>query len=778
MDARGEQRRRHPWLARVFRLGRVPVETADSGTAETAVGRVDDPNARRPDGARSAELAAPPDADVQLVLAACDARLREHEAWSTPEGYPNSLALAVLDGIWAMIARYAITRGVVTRYVASRKRQGVDAYADGISDLLAEYDRCGGIEAFIEQIGTQNKVSTQPGAATKGEAVHLAALAFRDLGVETAQDFRDAQGTPFGETLEERWRSLPGQRSGISWRYLRMLLGLEDVKPDRMVTAFLRDALGREVSTSEAVVLVRAAAARLDVSERALDHEIWEYQSGRTGAHDPLTREDYLRDIAHAFLASAFAGLKEAGVIPTSRYQLDWFLQVGRDYDGGDVMGPEAEALESALKTLYPDRFDEPLRRQEPEFPGGYIHRFVEAAIVRCSRFDEYDPDGPEAVETVDELIAVLNADQATVYACRAMSNLSTVGADAVEIGEVTVFPEVERFGGMMRQAISFVPSGPGAFNHEDPRPYDPPHALLVASTKVERGKAAWKSESAAIAKLDRFVFLARLLKIGTQQSMWELAGASTMVSEATPRYRVFDGSGMPNMRMKRDVAMRPEDAPAFEALGRLVDEAVVHREGMVSTSFDLGADLFNRSFEPSTWAERMTDLATALEAALVGGDTSRWNITRKLRDRSSLLLATTDDLAGTISADVNTLYDLRSSLVHGSSISETELRRTLETVSTVPAGEMFGVILDFAVDRLRDLVRRAFLARLCLSRLPDPLWPLEGGVDVDRELANLETAREWRERWQQLLADLGVGEAAQRATPAVDPLDVNHEPS
>jgi hypothetical protein len=90
----------------------------------------------------------------------------------------------------------------------------------------------------------------------------------------------------------------------------------------------------------------------------------------------------------------------------------------------------------------------------------------------------------------------------------------------------------------------------------------------------------------------------------------------------------------------------------------------------------------------------------------------------------------------------------------------------------------MFGVILDFAVDRLRDLVRRAFLARLCLSRLPDPLWPLEGGVDVDRELANLETAREWRERWQQLLADLGVGEAAQRATPAVDPLDVNHEPS
>jgi hypothetical protein len=83
----------------------------------------------------------------------------------------------------------------------------------------------------------------------------------------------------------------------------------------------------------------------------------------------------------------------------------------------------------------------------------------------------------------------------------------------------------------------------------------------------------------------------------------------------------------------------------------------------------------------------------------------------------------------------------------------------------------MFGVILDFAVDRLRDIVRRAFLARLCLSRAPAPLWPLEGGIDVGAALADAATALHWRKQWQGLLQSVGAGEAAQQAPPAVDPL-------
>ena len=234
---------------------------------------------------------------------------------------------------------------------------------------------------------------------------------------------------------------------------------------------------------------------------------------------------------------------------------------------------------------------------------------------------------------------------------------------------------------------------------------------------------------------------------------------------------------GYAEHRMDRDLEIRPEDAAAFAALGALVDEADVNCVAMVSTSFDFAADLFNRSFEPSTWAERITDLATALEAALIGGDPDHWHVTRKLKERSPRLLSIGGDSAATIEADVKELYDLRSQLVHGSGISEAGLRTQLETISTVPAGEMFGVVLDFAVDRLRDLVRRAFLARLCLSREPNPRWPLAGGIDVDAAMDDpTTTGRNWREHWQQQLSDLGVREAAQQAVAAVDPLDVPPE--
>ena len=135
----------------------------------------------------------------------------------------------------------------------------------------------------------------------------------------------------------------------------------------------------------------------------------------------------------------------------------------------------------------------------------------------------------------------------------------------------------------------------------------------------------------------------------------------------------------------------------------------------MVSTSFDLAANLFNRSFEPSTWAERITDLATALEATLISGDPDR----RHSRNRSSdSILATDGDPAAAIEVDVNELYDLRSQLVHGASISEAGLRAQLETVSTVPAGEMFGVVSEFAVDRLHEH-RSQSLPCPALSRTP-----------------------------------------------------------
>jgi hypothetical protein len=106
-----------------------------------------------------------PDPDLDKVLTACKERLPAPTTWSAPPGYPDSLALAVLDAVWSIGIRYATTRGDVARYTMQRRFAGGDATHDNLTDLLALYDRLGGTDAFTATIGTMNRVSTQPGAA-------------------------------------------------------------------------------------------------------------------------------------------------------------------------------------------------------------------------------------------------------------------------------------------------------------------------------------------------------------------------------------------------------------------------------------------------------------------------------------------------------------------------------------------------------------------------------------------------------------------------------------
>ena len=153
---------------------------------------------------KAAGDASPSRADVDVVVAACRDQLRPVGSWTIPGGYPHSLGMAMLDAIWATGERYAITRGVLARYASSRRSQRADPFHDNVSDLLAEYERHGGVDGFIEEVGTRNRVSTQPGAELKGVVVYQAALAFSELGVDTAQRFIEAQGTPLGEALATR----------------------------------------------------------------------------------------------------------------------------------------------------------------------------------------------------------------------------------------------------------------------------------------------------------------------------------------------------------------------------------------------------------------------------------------------------------------------------------------------------------------------------------------------------------------------------------------------
>lgn len=184
----------------------------------------------------------------------------------------------------------------------------------------------------------------------------------------------------------------------------------------------------------------------------------------------------------------------------------------------------------------------------------------------------------------------------------------------------------------------------------------------------------------------------------------------------------------------------------------------------MVFTSFDVALRKFHGSYGIGGPLEHLVDLATALEATLASGDKDNAGLTLRLRNRAAALLATTNDPGPTIFADVGRLYGLRSTLVHGGQSKEAAFWRTIEQVSTVPAQEsrarLRGVDLDRAVDRMRDLVRRAILARVCLAGGSDPLWPFSGEVSVDALLTDDAVREKWRTYWQTQLREIGAGDA------------------
>ena len=418
----------------------------------------------------TADLPEPTDPDVAAVVRVCTERLNAPDQWKPFEGYPGSLALCVLDAIWSLNVRYPVTRGVIGRYRNARRWQG-NADEDGIPELLAVYAQVGGVAEFIRHVGTRNRVSTQPDAMSKGDAVFLAATALHDLGIDTAGQFRDADGTELADQAREAWTAIPGQRSGISWRYLRMLAGLPDVKPDRMVVRFVASALGVDVSavtSDRAVDLIQAAAEQLGVDQRALDHEIWEYQSGKRAGHDPVSEKELLAQVAESFIGAAFSALQEDHVIPTARTFP--YAHLARDYFGPDMAGPELEEFEAMLQTVYPNRFSDPLKRRHPEFPSFYTFPVLEAAITRCARTgdDAYETDTPGVQDSIRELIEVLDSTEYTMSCCRAMSHLTTANEKPVTLNDITIYPESSR-DELLERTRDLIPNAISAFNRDHP---------------------------------------------------------------------------------------------------------------------------------------------------------------------------------------------------------------------------------------------------------------------------------------------------------------------
>ncbi|MFF0408766.1 HEPN domain-containing protein [[Kitasatospora] papulosa] len=474
-----------------------------------------------------------------------------------------------------------------------------------------------------------------------------------------------------------------------------------------------------------------------------------------------------LEDTGRAFLGAAWDRLLKERVVPPPDFHP--YPQVGLDYFGGSVSSlAEYRALEEAIIASHP-RFDTGRPLVEREFPAGLIFSFLETFIARLARERvEFSLGGPAAEQSLRDLVQAVHADECEVACCRIVSHMTTTDSQPVEFAGVRVEPVISEAADhdrLLLRIISAVIAGASSAYGRD-RPYDfaPPESVVIARAS---GSKPFDLAKPLSQRIERFMLLVQLLQPGTSESMAEVQGETHTVRQFKPTVLRFRGAGpglgSPTARATRVITLGPDDVVRVDGLGRLLDAAEQPRNGMIFTSFGMALQKFQLSFHAYGWSEQVVDLATAFEAALSGKEKD--DVTLRLKTRASTLLSTDLDPAEHIFKDVGVIYGLRSTLVHGGAMSEKSLLKEVRKISTVPAGLPDRKAVAHVVERLRDLVRRSLLARICLATGDTPLWPLGADTGVDAAMVDDFRRKSLREAWRGTLSGIDAVASANASS-------------
>lgn len=217
-------------------------------------------------------------ADIERLRAACERDLGDPAGWPTPVGYPDSLALCIIDAIYAPGARHLTVDSIVERYRSYRAGQGGDADTDGAPELLANVEALGGPEQWAAQIGNRRPTSTRKDAPLRSVALTETAQAFVALGIRTTEDLRVIAADPeMAREAKRAWCAVPGQRSGFTWRFLLMLAELPGTDPT--VAGYVAREVGDDAADTAGLLAAVAAAAGWHAD--ALHQAIWRFEARR-----------------------------------------------------------------------------------------------------------------------------------------------------------------------------------------------------------------------------------------------------------------------------------------------------------------------------------------------------------------------------------------------------------------------------------------------------------------------------------------------------------------
>ena len=232
--------------------------------------------------------------EVELIISRIcevlklESKERDQSKEDDEEPY-NALALCVIDAVYSMGVRYESTERTVSTFcnwrnrnqkqLLSQREYGIGDFLQDLAPYENQWDR------LAEEVFDNRQRTSSRSGILKAEAVYRFARALAAHEIDTRADATDLERMQAAETVI---KTIPGQGSGISFKYFCMLAGDENfVKPDRMVRRFVAEALNvPDVEPKRAAELLIEAAHALrekipNLTATRLDYEIWVYQRTR-----------------------------------------------------------------------------------------------------------------------------------------------------------------------------------------------------------------------------------------------------------------------------------------------------------------------------------------------------------------------------------------------------------------------------------------------------------------------------------------------------------------
>ena len=212
------------------------------------------------------------------------------ESFLSDEYYYNSLTLCIIDSVFSIGVNYRSVQNTVRKYCnyyglkIFRNREGKNYpnhdQQETVKSLIKKIDGLG-INGFTKIVlQNRQRTSTQSGIL-KTEAVFRFAKTVADQKIST---FKDIVNVKINKSLENKIREIPGQKSGVSFKYFLMLAGNCDlIKPDRMIIRYIENIIQEKLSEEKIMDLIKKAAEVFEkefpnITPRSLDHEIWKFQ--------------------------------------------------------------------------------------------------------------------------------------------------------------------------------------------------------------------------------------------------------------------------------------------------------------------------------------------------------------------------------------------------------------------------------------------------------------------------------------------------------------------